>query len=49
MTQGKLTPRCFGQFKVLRRVGEVAYELVLPPSLLAINLVFHVSMLKSTC
>lgn len=32
--------RCFTQ------IGEVAYELALPPSQLVVNLVFYVSMLK---
>ncbi|XP_070003095.1 uncharacterized protein [Nicotiana sylvestris] len=33
-------------FEVLRRVGEVSYELSLPPSLLRVHPVFHVSMLQ---
>ncbi|KAH0645440.1 hypothetical protein KY284_033324 [Solanum tuberosum] len=32
--------------RILRAVGEVAYELALPPALSAIHLVFHVSMLR---
>ncbi|XP_070034516.1 uncharacterized protein [Nicotiana tomentosiformis] len=35
-----------GPFEVLRRVGEVAYELALPPSILGVHRVFHVSMLR---
>lgn len=31
---------------MLRGVSEIAYKLALPPSLLAVHLVFHVSMLK---
>ena len=45
-TRGKLSPRYIGRFEVLKRVGEVAYELHLPPGLSGVNPVFHVSMLK---
>ncbi|XP_070042780.1 uncharacterized protein [Nicotiana tomentosiformis] len=44
--KGKLSPRFIGPSEVLRRVGEVAYELALPPSLSGIHSVFHVSMLR---
>ncbi|XP_059312945.1 uncharacterized protein LOC132064089 [Lycium ferocissimum] len=43
---GKFSPRYHGPFEVLRRVGDVAYELPFPPVLSAVHLVFHVSMLK---
>ena len=42
----KLAPRYIGPFKVLERVGTVAYQLVLPPSLSGVHEVFHVSMLR---
>ena len=44
--QGKLSPRYIGPFEVLKRIGEVAYELALPPRLSGVHPVFHVSMLK---
>ena len=44
--QGKLSPRFIGPFEVLERVGEVAYQLALPPSLSGVHEVFHVSMLR---
>ena len=44
--KGKLSPRYIGPFQILRRVGNRAYELALPPSMDRIHLVFHVSMLR---
>ena len=44
--QGKLSSRFIGPFKVLERVGAVAYRLALPPSLSGVHEVFHVSMLR---
>ena len=35
-----------GPFDILKRVGEVAYQLALPPTLTSTHDVFHVSMLK---
>ena len=46
MRFGKLSPRYIGPFEVLKRVGEVAYELALPPGLSGVHSIFHVSMLK---
>ena len=42
---GKLSSRYIGPFEVLERVGAVAYQLALPPSLSSVHEVFHVSML----
>ncbi len=41
----KLLPRFIGPFKVLKRVGNQAYELELPPTM-KMHDVFHVSLLK---
>ena len=43
---GKLSLRYIGPFEVLKCVGEVSYELDLPPGLSGVHLVFHVSMLN---
>ncbi|TYK28666.1 pol protein [Cucumis melo var. makuwa] len=44
--KGKLSPRFVGPFEILKRVGPLAYRLALPPSLSAVQYVFHVSMLR---
>lgn len=45
----KLSQRFMGPFEVLRQVGVVAYKLPLPPNLLAVHPIFHVSTLKKMC
>ena len=45
-TRGKLNPRYIGPFRILERIGLVAYRLELPPELSRIHNIFHVSMLK---
>jgi ribosomal protein L21E len=44
--KGKLSPRFIGPFLILKRVGEVAYQLELPDHLADVHDVFHVSQLK---
>jgi hypothetical protein len=41
----KLAPQYCGPFEVLERVGPIAYQVALPPTVKAHN-VFHVSLLK---
>ncbi|GJY41041.1 hypothetical protein Tco_0428311 [Tanacetum coccineum] len=43
---GKLNPRYVGPFKLLEKVGEVAYKLELPEELSRVHNTFHVSNLK---
>jgi hypothetical protein len=42
----KLSPRFIGPFKILKRVGQVAYQLELPDHLSDVHDVFHISQLK---
>ena len=41
----KLAPRYCGYFEILYRIGQVSYQLALPPNLRVHN-VFHISILK---
>ena len=44
--RGKLNPRYVGPFKILERIGPVAYKLELPEELSRLHNTFHVSNLK---
>ncbi|GJY43855.1 putative reverse transcriptase domain-containing protein [Tanacetum coccineum] len=44
--RGKLNPRYIGPFKILKRVGPVAYKQELPEELSNVHSTFHVSNLK---
>jgi hypothetical protein len=44
--KGKQAPRYIGLFPVLAKLGAVAYRLGLPPSLVGVHNMFHVSQLK---
>ena len=43
---GKLSPRFIGPFKIVARVGKVAYRLDLPEELSRLHPTFHVSHLR---
>ena len=42
--KGKRSPRYVGPYKILKRIGKVAYELQLPAKLAAVHPVFHISL-----
>nr|GEZ93132.1 putative reverse transcriptase domain-containing protein [Tanacetum cinerariifolium] len=44
--QGKLNPRYIGPFKVLAKVGTIAYRLDFPQILIRVHSTFHMSNLK---
>nr|GEW73714.1 putative reverse transcriptase domain-containing protein [Tanacetum cinerariifolium] len=44
--QGKLNPQYIGPFKILERIGPVAYKLELPEELSNVHNTFHISNLK---
>ena len=44
--KGKLSPRYEEPFKILERIGKVAYKLALPSNLASVHDMYHVSRLK---
>jgi hypothetical protein len=44
--KGKLAPRYIRPFPILEKCGTVAYKLDLPPSLIGVHDIFHMSQLK---
>jgi transposase InsO family protein len=46
--KAKLAPRHVGPFQIQKRKGEVAYQVEVPPQLLDVHDVFHVSQLKKS-
>ncbi|WMV45272.1 hypothetical protein MTR67_038657 [Solanum verrucosum] len=44
--KGKLSPRYVGPYRILKRIGIVAYDLEFPADLAAVYPVFHISLLK---
>ncbi|XP_042490668.1 uncharacterized protein LOC122070552 [Macadamia integrifolia] len=44
--RGKLSPRYVGPFEILDIIGQVAYQVALPPALSNVHNVFHISLLK---
>ena len=45
--KGKLSPRYLGPYKILKRVGEVEYDLKFPIELVPVHPMFLVSMIKN--
>jgi hypothetical protein len=44
--KGKLSPRFVGPFEITQKVGRLAYRIALPPDLVGMHDIFHVSMLR---
>jgi hypothetical protein len=44
--RGKLTPRYIGPYRILKRIGDVAYKLKLPERLADVHNIFHISQLR---
>jgi hypothetical protein len=44
--KGKLAPRYIGPISILEKCGNISYKLELPPSLVGVHDIFHVSQLN---
>ena len=44
--QKRLSPCYIGPYKIIQRVGQVAYKLELPQELSTVHQIFHISMLQ---
>jgi hypothetical protein len=44
--KGKLSPRYVGPFKVLKQISSLAYKIEMPPNLVGVHDVFHLSQLR---
>jgi hypothetical protein len=44
--KGKVSPHYIGPFPILEKCGTMVYKLELPPSLVGVHYIFHVSQLK---
>ena len=47
--RGKLSPRFIGPFKILERIGTIAYRLALPPSMSGVHEVFLTGRKRGVC
>ncbi|WMV25148.1 hypothetical protein MTR67_018533 [Solanum verrucosum] len=46
--KGNLSPKYVGPYRILKRVGKVAYKLEFPAELATVHPVFHISLLKKS-
>lgn len=44
--KGKLAPIFVGPYHTVKRIGTLAFELELPPELMGVHLMFHMSQLR---